>query len=208
MRLLLLLALLLSACVPAPYEDGQPSTSDAPMLGLWELTEMHAERGLTALPMTHRVTLLVPDGSRMILEGDAFVHPYSGRLRLDARGGVLEPPTLGVAAATGKRSLLRDRNVYGRPFKRDSVEVPDESFIGRTDFVDERPRETSEDIRRWSPRALDELEEEYFRQWRFAERVVVTEGELQVFDGKDRLVLRFERPAGVARRLPWEPKRG
>jgi hypothetical protein len=204
----LLLALLLSACIPVPYENGRPLTSDAPMLGLWELTEMHAERGLTALPMTHRVSLLVPDGSHMVLEGDAFVHPYSGRLRLDAVGNVVEPPTLDVAPPVGRRSLLRERSVYGRPFDRDSVGAPEESYSGNTNVADERPRETSEDIRRWSSRALDELESEYFRQWRFAERVVVSEGELQVFDGRDRLVLRFERPAGAEKRLPWEPKRG
>ncbi len=196
------------------------------MLGLWELTEMHAERGLTALPMTHRVTLLVPDGSLMTLEGDAFVHAYSGRLRLDADGGVVEPPTLAVAPPVGKRALVRERSEYGRPFLRDlrQAEEPVRECIlssgpfgggrggisnppcGLTDYIDERPRETSDDIRRWSSRALDELEAEYFRQWRFAERVVVSEGELQVFDGRDLLVLRFERPAGRSKRLPWEPK--
>lgn len=101
MRLLLLLPLLLAACVTSrerPVADT--------MTGEWTLVAMEADRGLSALPATHPVSLRLSQGISGNLTGRAFVNQYSGTLAIDADGRVTERPILVATRMGGPASLM------------------------------------------------------------------------------------------------------
>ena len=140
--LLLLTPILLAACTST---RGLPLTEA--MLGEWRLIELEADRGLSALPDTHPVTVRLSQGVSQNLSGRAFVNRYNGTVRVDEKGAVTEVPLVAATRMAG-------------------------------------------------PEPLMELEDEYFRRWEEAARLQVQNGQLLVYDGQGRLILRFERQTG------------
>ncbi len=115
-RLLLLLplALLLSACVKTTYLHEQDAvTADSPY-GTWELVELDADRGLSALPSTNPVTLTLGPGVAQNVEGQSFINRYSGSLRLDETGRVVEVPRIAMTRMAGPSPLMELESEYFR----------------------------------------------------------------------------------------------
>lgn len=96
-----LLPLLLAACGSS---RGLPLT-DA-MLGEWRLILLEADRGLTALPDTHPVTVRLSQGVSQNLTGRAFINQYSGTVRIGDDGEVTERPILVATKMGGPEPLM------------------------------------------------------------------------------------------------------
>ncbi len=97
---LLLLPLLFACAAPRslPLADA--------MLGEWQLVSLEANRGLTALPDTHPVTLRLSQGFNQNLSGRAFVNQYSGTVRVGEKGSVTERPIIVSTRMAGPTPLM------------------------------------------------------------------------------------------------------
>jgi hypothetical protein len=194
----LFLALLPGCTSPRVFSDG-PEPLDGQAQGVWELVELDAERGLLALPMTDRVTLVVAPGTPPLVEGDLFSGPYRLTLRLDEAGQVQQTPAITNGPAAPHRLRLADREAYS-PSLPDHLDHPqtahEEPHAGLSggadtpDRFDRRYRVPAAPL----PRTLAELEHEYVRQWQFAQQVHVDGDELWVYGPRGVQLMRFQRP--------------
>ncbi len=211
--------LLSSACSVSGLLVDLPTPLGGAVEGVWELTEMNAERGLTALPMTNRITLVALAGVPTRFDGEAFSGPYRIEVWIEEDGEIdqLTHATNGRLATIADRHTLplRYRSLLSTTMGDSTRQMQqrreqDVGYVGRVGSSTEN--DPFENVGRLAlrevPRALAETEAEYFRLWEFVRRVQVEEGELRLYDHEDELLMRFERPAGESRRLPWEPKRG
>ncbi len=114
-RLLLLLpaALLLSACVRTTYLSDRANDSATSIYGTWELVELDADRGLSALPATNPVTLTLGPGVAQNVEGQSFINRYTGSLRLE-EGRVVEVPRIAMTRMAGPAPLMELESEYFR----------------------------------------------------------------------------------------------
>jgi heat shock protein HslJ len=105
---------LLSACVKTTYLHEQPDQIAGTPYGTWELVEMDAERGLSALPATHPVTLTLGPGVANNVSGQAFLNSYSGSVRLNDDGHVVEVPRIAMTRRAGPIGLMELESEYFR----------------------------------------------------------------------------------------------
>lgn len=97
----LLLVLFLAACTNT---RGLPVPDS--MTGEWELVALEADRGLSALPETHPVSLRLSQGVSSNLTGRAFINQYSGTLALAEDGRVTEQPIIVATKMGGPEPLM------------------------------------------------------------------------------------------------------
>ncbi len=98
-------ALLLLAGLSACAISREAALPD-PLLGNWELIEMEADRGLTALPAGYPVRLTLSQGPAGNIRGEAFVNSYWGTLQVKSGGAVTEAPSIGATRTAGPAPVI------------------------------------------------------------------------------------------------------